>query len=366
MVALRASATVKNMNMDISRPMPSHATELLRSRRILIGVAALVVGLLGAATDVRAFCAAWLVAWWTCASVVLGAQANLWMHDITGGGWGRSLRPVWIECVRRMPRLLLLMLPLLIAVWTLYPWSEPGWHPQAEQAGFKALWLTPWLVALRLLVYGAVWMGLMVWPTRNAAPRKGHSAVGLLGYAISVSLAGFDLIMALMPEWYSSGFGLLLIAMQMKLAFAFAVWRGTSPSGIPRQLGRDLGNLLLMYVLMWAYLGFVQFLIIWAENLPHEIAWYVPRLQTNWAWLALLLLVCGFFLPLLLLLFRAVKESARFLTVLAAGLCLMGYAEVLWVILPSVDRPGWHVAWMTPLMTTGMVLLMWPKGRRHG
>ena len=350
--------------MDISRPMPAQAIEFLRSRRILIGLAALVLGLAGATINVRAFFAAWLVAWWACASVVLGAQANLWMHDITGGDWGRALRPAWMACVGRMPGLLLLMVPLLISAWILYPWSDSNWHSAAEQGGFKTLWLTPWLVALRLLVYGAIWMGLMVWPAHDASPRKVRSAAGLLAYTISVSLAGVDLIMSLMPEWYSSGFGLLLITMQMKLSFAFAVWRSTRP-GMAPQLGRDLGNLLLMYVLMWAYLGFVQFLIIWAENLPHEIAWYVPRLHTDWTWLALLLLVCGFFLPLLLLLFRAVKESARFLTFLAGGLCLMGYAEALWVILPSVDQPSWHVAWITALITVGMALLMWPKGSCH-
>ena len=38
----------------------------------------------------------------------------------------------------------------------------------------------------------------------------------------------------------------------------------------------DLGNLLLMYVLVWAYLAYTQYLVIWSENLPHEIHWYVP------------------------------------------------------------------------------------------
>jgi len=351
--------------MDASRIMP-RGTGDSSARRMLTGMAALALAALGASLDARAFFAAWLIAWWTCASVILGGQANLWMHGITGGAWAQPLRPVWQACARRMPLLLLLMLPLLLSPWALYPWGEPGWHPESSASGFKALWLTPWFFDLRLLVYGAVWTALSVLPTDRTPPRKGLSALALLAYGLSVSLAGVDLLMSLLPEWYASGFGLLLIVMQMKFAFAYAMWRGIGTAPLPPQRGRDLGNLLLMYVLMWAYLAFVQFLIIWAENLPHEIAWYVPRLQTGWVWLAVLLPVAGFFIPLLLLLFRAFKQNAGRLRKLSAGLCLMGYAESVWLVLPSVDQPGWQVIWMAPLAMAGMAALIWPGGASDG
>jgi hypothetical protein len=61
----------------------------------------------------------------------------------------------------------------------------------------------------------------------------------------------------------------------------------------PREIFHDLGNLLLMYVLTWAYLAFMQFLIIWVGNLPREIAWYVPRLQTGWVALGVILVVAS-------------------------------------------------------------------------
>ncbi len=33
----------------------------------------------------------------------------------------------------------------------------------------------------------------------------------------------------------------------------------------------DLGNLILAFVMLWAYMSFCQFLLIWVENLRHEI-----------------------------------------------------------------------------------------------
>ena len=59
----------------------------------------------------------------------------------------------------------------------------------------------------------------------------------------------------------------------------------------------------------WAYLAFMQFLVIWAENLPREIAWYVPRLQTGWQWVGVALVLLQLAVPFLALLFRDVKDQ---------------------------------------------------------
>ena len=39
----------------------------------------------------------------------------------------------------------------------------------------------------------------------------------------------------------------------------------------------DLGNLMLAFVMLWAYMSFSQFLIIWSGNLTEEIPWYLRR-----------------------------------------------------------------------------------------
>jgi len=341
----------------------------------LAGCAAAALFCLGGLADRQALFGCWLAAWWTCAGGVLGAQANLWLHDPSGGAWGLALRPLWRRAAAAMPMLLLLMLPLLGAVWLCYPWSRAGWIPDAAQAGFKAVWLAPTFVTARLIGYALLWQALALMPAR----RKGASAAGLLAYGVTISLAAVDLVMSLMPQWYSSGFGLLAVALHMKLGFALGVAGATGPGadGAGRrkpwavfspQLGRDWGNLLLMYVLMWAYLAFTQFLIVWAENLPHEIEWYVPRLQTGWVWLGMAL-AAGFFVPMALLLFRAVKQHRRRLRGLAAALCLLGWLESLWVTLPSIEGLSWHALWMAPLALLAMAALMcaaMPSARQAG
>ena len=51
----------------------------------------------------------------------------------------------------------------------------------------------------------------------------------------------------------------------------------------------DLGNLMLAFTMLWAYMSFAQYLIIWSGNLPEEIPWYLRRTRGGWQWVALAL-----------------------------------------------------------------------------
>lgn len=342
----------------------------LRSRHwAFAGMIAIVLCGLGMAADWRAFFACWLAAWWTCAGALLGAQANLWLHDLTGGAWGLPLRPIWRRLASALPMLLILMLPLAAAAWLFYPWSQAGWMPQSAHPAFKTAWLSPAFVTARLAAYAGLWLACA--RVHRNTHGKGAGGLRLIIYGLTVSLAGVDLILSLMPQWYSSGFGLVVVAMQMKLGFALGVSGASrappsaSAPAFQPELGRDWGNLLLMYVLMWAYLAYVQFLIIWAENLPDEIAWYLPRLDTGWVWLGGILVAADFFAPLILLLFRPIKQDRRCLLTLAVALCVLGWLESIWITLPSVPGLSWHALWMAPMALAGMACLLWAFAMRR-
>ena len=190
------------------------------------------------------------------------------------------------------------------------------------------------------------------------------SAVGLLAYAVTVTFAAIDWIMSLMPQWYSTAFGLLAAIGQALAAFSFATaytaWRFGAAEGkrIPgtstpeedevRSRFQDLGNLLLTLVMTWAYLAFTQYLIIWAEDLPNEIAWYLPRVETSWRVVALCLVAFHFALPLLVLLSRRAKRAPRVLGMLAALLLLAHLVDTWWLVVPTFRTGGITLAWADP------------------
>src|SRR5258708_10781088 len=72
----------------------------------------------------------------------------------------------------------------------------------------------------------------------------------------------------------------------------------------------DLGKLLLAFVMLWAYFGFSQLLIIWSGNLPEEITFYRSRLYGGWGAFAVVFLVFPLFVPVFLLLSPGLESHA--------------------------------------------------------
>ena len=285
----------------------------------------------------------YLFAWLLFLGLALGGMANLMLHNLTGGPWGLAVRPTFIAAARLVPLAALLGIPVLIGMRHLFPIAESGW--------FSA----PFFVA-RSVVYLLVWSGFALFVRASVA----GSAIGLIVYVFTTSLAATDWIASLVPQWYSTGFGLVVAIGQMLGAMALAVANvGFRARASQRQMFNDLGNLLLMYVMTWAYLAFMQFLIVWVGNLPREIAWYVPRLQTGWVALGVILVVFHFFAPLAILLFRSAKRSALFLGSLAAGLLAVHVIDVYWLVAPSVRPLGFHVSALDILALAVAAALWW-------
>jgi len=44
----------------------------------------------------------------------------------------------------------------------------------------------------------------------------------------------------------------------------------------------DLGNLMLAFVMLWAYMAFSQFLLMWSGNIREEVPWYLAREHGGW------------------------------------------------------------------------------------
>lgn len=280
--------------------------------------------------------ALWLAAWWWCLGLVLGAYVNAWMHRLTGGGWGAPFVLLVPRLARAVPWLLLALLPVALGAGVLYPWAaDRAWLGALAHPGFPSAWLSQPFFTIRLLAYAAGWW-LVTRPGLLAT--KGRTAAALVAHVLLTSLAAVDLLMSLVPGWYSTAFALVVMSVQALSGAALATLLAAR-AGLAAPW-RDLGNLQLMWVMSWAYLAFMQFLIIWAENLPREIAWYLPRLGGGWQYAALALVIVQLVLPFLALLFRRVKDDPARLRWVAAWLLAATAFDTLWTVLPSLAAAG--------------------------
>ena len=315
----------------------------LQRTALWVGLPAALACLGALALRVPAAPAAWLFAWFFFLGLPLGALAVLCLHGLTGGRWGAPLRPVLRAATRTFPWLVLLGLPVLFSLDDLYPWLHP------DGANPAPWYLNRGFFLARLAVYFGLWLFLI-----RAVPRSGGrmAAAGAILHALLVTFAAVDLIMSLMPGWYSTTFGLLVGTAEILSALALCALalHRFAPTGSVQDF-HDLGNLLLTFVMIWAYIAFTQFLIIWYENLPHEIRWYLPRLQGPWAVIALAVVVFQFVLPFLLLLARRSKRHLPRLAAIGLMLLLIRMADSYWIVVPSV-RPT--PSWLDPLALFGI------------
>ena len=82
--------------------------------------------------------------------------------------------------------------------------------------------------------------------------------------------------MSLDPEFNSSGFGLTVLSIQTTVALAF--WRRREPRlGLGQLRAAGPRRPPAHRPLLWAYLSFMQFVIIWSGDMPAGASWYLRR-----------------------------------------------------------------------------------------
>jgi hypothetical protein len=185
-----------------------------------------------------------------------------------------------------------------------------------------------------------------------SARERWLAAAALPALGLSFTFAAFDWLMSLAPRWASTAFGVywfaggFLAALAQMALLAVAPARGVGEAALPSALGYGLGALMLTFAIFWAYIAYSRFFIIRIADVPAEVTWYVRRLRGSWGAVAVLVLVGQFVVPLLVLLFRSAKLSARVTGAVALWLLVMHYLDNYWLVLPAVHPDAPHVSWL--------------------
>ena len=343
---------------DTARPL----LDRLQRNALICGVIGMIVIAILALRDTQQFFRSYLFAFefWIC--LPLGSVAILMLHHLTGGWWGLPIRRILEAGSRTIRIMAVLFIPVLVGLSKLYIWANADQVQADKILQDKHWWLnTPGFI-VRCVIYFAVWLllsGLLSKWSREQ-DQTGNpeladrmvtlSAPGLVMWAFAVSGAAIDWVMSLEPHWYSTIYGLLFVVISALAAFSFTLFILRMLSDYPPikdsvapSRFNDLGNILLAFVMLWAYLSFSQLLIIWAGNLKEEIPWYQQRAFGGWAPVGVVLIVLHFFVPWLLLLQRGVKRRLRTLSLVSGWIVALTLVDIYWIVVPSWDKVSPHV-----------------------
>lgn len=337
---------------------------------LVAGIIGVALSIVAALIDPAAFFPGWLAGFLFWIGLSLGALLLLMAHDLTGGRWGETARPPLEAAVAMMPLCALAALPLLGGLDRVYSWLSP-----ATAAGLHNLsYLNLDFFLVRSGIYLVIWLVLAALTLRPLPPDAGSrtaarwsSPPGLILAGLSATFASFDWTMSLQPSWNSTIYGMMVTTAELEGALACATLftiAALRPGGTGLN---DLGSLLLAGIALWAYLAFMQFLIIWEEDLPDEITWYLDRIADGWLALTCLVAVFSVALPFFILVWWPLKRRPATLGIAAASL-LLGYLFIdFWLVFPGLHIP---LAWPTGPALVGigglwLALAQWRLERGH-
>ncbi len=208
----------------------------------------------------------------------------------------------------------------------------------------------------RKKIYGLLALG---W---QGTPKQWHRlesamqimAIAIIPVAVSVhTIVSFDFSMAPVPMWHSTMFGPYFVAGAIfsgiaGLIIAMAALRKFLhlEAYLHPVHFQNLGKLLLMMSLLWAYFVFAERLTVWYGNESAEIAVLRTTQKGSFAPLYWTMVVCNFVIPFSILSLRKLRTIAGCVT--ASFTVLIGmWLERFLIVVPSLGHKYLSYSWGT-------------------
>jgi len=337
----------------------------LQKKTLLVGILGLAACVIGAFLNPEQFYQSYLFGYLFWIGLPLGSIVLLSLHHMVAGGWGFVIQRILESGSRTVPLMAILVLPILFGVKELYVWAQPNVVVADQILQHKQAYLNPTFFTVRTAIFFLIWSILFYLLTKWSGDqdKSGDPALttrlerlggpAILLYVLTVTFASIDWVMSLDPHWFSTIFGFMFVVGQALLTLAFATLAVSQlvnhkplAGVIQRKHFHDLGNLILAFVALWAYMAVSQFLIIWSGNLPEEIPWYLHRSHGGWQWLAIFVVLFHFAAPFMLLLMRRNKRNATILARIAIGIIIMRFFDLYWILAPNFHPDVFSIHWM--------------------
>ena len=246
------------------------------------------------------------------------------------GRWHKRLeRVASAGIVFSIPSLL-----VLILLWI----GSPSWSPWYGVTHHQGVWLN------NSFLFGRDLGGLLLFWVLAAlylkARRTGKARVKgtflVLVYCLVFSLLGFDLVMALDPEWFSTMAGGYFFISGLYIAMSGWAFLATWHPGVSADQRHDLGKLMVGFSIMTTYMMYAHLLPFWYGNLPEEVRFVIPRIRSgSWKFVTYGLLGLVYLGPLVLLLLERVKRNRWSLGGISLLILLGLWVERWWLVTPT-------------------------------
>lgn len=362
------------------KPLPG---KVMTTGFILLAIGAIGIGLSFVVDSERAMFN-YLIMYMFILSISVGSLGLVGMEYLTGASWSTPFRRISEFLSSVIPLLIILVVPLILGLHTLYEWSHKEAVANDPLLQSKEPYLNVTFFIVRVIATYLIWLLFYFVFIRNSRkqdttkdPRLTKISVRFSApfaplFMITLTIAAIDFIMSLEPHWFSTMFGVYYFAGTVLSAFAALTLvsvmlkqNGYLSSKISNSHFYSMGVLMFAFTVFWAYIGFSQFMLIWYADMPEETFWFMLRTHGTWKMVSYGLLVIHFIIPFLVLIPRSVKTNISRLKVMAIWLLFAHYYDLYWMIMPTYTHRmgsenavfGW-IEIVYPLAAVGLFMIM--------
>lgn len=179
------------------------------------------------------------------------------------------------------------------------------------------------------------------------------SAIFIIFFAVSSSIAAWDWVMSIDTHWFSTMFGWYVFASWFitGLAFTTYVVVALKENGYLKVVNanhiHDLGKFVFGFSVFWTYIWFAQFMLIYYANIPEETVYFVERLsRSNYVGIFFANLFLNFVFPFLLLMPRDAKRQGMILKVVAVIVMIGHWFDFYLMVTPGVLKENGGVGFI--------------------
>ncbi len=353
--------------MNMNSASTSGRLDLSKWRKVpmILMVVGAVLAALGAIWWPREFGYSWLLSFMFFLSLCLGALFLVIMHHLFDAGWSVPIRRFCEHIASLLfPCMFLLFLPIAFLAKKLYPWMLAVHQHEHAVKAKQPLFSVPMFYVVAAFCFLVWWLlsnRLRHWSleqdkTGAARPTyrmRFYSGIGVVLYAITLTLAGIMWMKSLQYQWFSTMYGVYYFAGSawLMLATAYALTVVLDRLGVISDALHEhqyyfLGSLMFAFTVFYAYIHFGQYFIIWNGNMPEETFWYVVRERGTWWWVGMVIIFGHFLVPFLALLRIDVKHVFPFMVPLCVWAWLMHWVDLSFNIMPIPHPDGFPFAWL--------------------
>ncbi|MGE0772806.1 MAG: quinol:cytochrome C oxidoreductase [Cyclobacteriaceae bacterium] len=281
----------------------------------------------------------------------------------------------WSAPIKRIPLAMGTWIPiagiLTLVIWfaakaDLFHWTHHNLYEGPEQdkilTGKSAYFFWPLhaggfplFYIARMVIFFGLWYLFFNWikkemlaedidgSTSHWFKARSLSAVFLVIFAVSSSIAAWDWVMSIDPHWFSTMMGWYVFASWWVSGLAMITFIVVSlkDAGYLKMVNanhlHDLGKFVFAFSIFWTYIWFGQFLLIYYANIPEETVYFFTRMKNSpYSWVFYTNLILNFVLPFLLLMTRDAKRHMSLLKVVCPIVIIGHWFDFYNMVTPGV------------------------------